>query len=165
MNVRNYKIILTKIGYLCIHVCIKQDIFRFQISMDYHMPVTIIHTRKDLLEQTSTFFFIQLRKVERHFKGVSFKVNCPIYNSPTYKIVKIHENLPNELMRYFWQQEEIPVAQNRNAKMVLEPKSVTQVSNIIICIWLHCNSLPSSISHELFQIISISTWNVAYFLL
>lgn len=62
MHVWNYKNLLTKISYLCIHVCIKQDVFRFQVSMDHHMPVTIIHTRKDLLEQTSTFFFIELEK-------------------------------------------------------------------------------------------------------
>lgn len=60
--------VLTEISYLCIHVCIKQDVFRFQVPVDHHVPVTIIHTRKDLLEQTSTFLFIQLGKVEQYLK-------------------------------------------------------------------------------------------------
>jgi len=55
---------LTKISYLRIHVCVKQHIFRLQISMYYHMPVTVIHARKDLLEQTSTFFLIKLRQTK-----------------------------------------------------------------------------------------------------
>ena len=47
------------------------------------MPVTIIHTRKDLLEETSTFFFIQLRTVERYLKGESLKeVILPIILQP-----------------------------------------------------------------------------------
>lgn len=55
---------LTKIRNFGIHMCIKQYVFRFQVSMDYHMPVAIVHTRKDLLEKTSTLLFIKLRERE-----------------------------------------------------------------------------------------------------
>lgn len=64
-NAIRYKIaMLTEVSYLGIHVCIKQHIFRLQISMYYHMPVTVIHARKDLLEQTSTFLLIKLRQTK-----------------------------------------------------------------------------------------------------
>ena len=56
--------VLPTISDLCIHVCIKQAVLRFQVPVDHHVPVTIIHTRKDLLEQTATFLFVQLGKIE-----------------------------------------------------------------------------------------------------
>lgn len=55
---------LTKISYLGIHVCIKKHIFRLQISMYYHVPVTVIHTRKDLLKQTPAFLLIELKQTK-----------------------------------------------------------------------------------------------------
>lgn len=132
MNMGNYKNLLTKISYLCIHVCIKQDIFRLQISMDHHMPVTVIHTRKDLLKQAPTFFLIQLRKVERHFKDMFFRRNSSTYNSPTYKTVKMHETSSWDTfeMGTRW----IYTAQN--AKRTLESKSVT---------WLSITILPTTL--------------------
>lgn len=45
-------------------MCIKQHIFRLQISVYYHVPVTVIHTRKDLLKQTSTFLLIKLKQTK-----------------------------------------------------------------------------------------------------
>lgn len=139
MNMWNYKNLLTKISYLCIHVCIKQDIFRFQISMDHHMPVTVIHTRKDLLKQTPTFFFIQLRKVERHFKAVLFK-NFSTYNSPTYKTVKMHETFhTNLILRHFWNGDMDTIS----TKLKCSEYPGTQASNSTLfpLLWLPCNSL------------------------
>lgn len=82
---------LTEVGYLCVHVCVQQHVFRFQVPVDHHVPVAVIHAGEDLLEKTSTFLFIQLRKVERHLKGVSFKRNSSTYNSSRYKTVGMHE--------------------------------------------------------------------------
>lgn len=35
---------LTKVGYLCVLVGIQKDILRLQVSVDHHVPVTVVHS-------------------------------------------------------------------------------------------------------------------------
>lgn len=142
---------LTKIRYLGIHMCIKQDIFRFQISMDHHMPVTVIHARKDLLEQTSTFLFIQLRKVERHLKGASFKTNFPTNNSPDSKL-EIWETFQRISSMKFSKMNQDTT---HKARMVGSWNPNQHFYMITSC----------SRYYNLFQIISVSMWHLVCFLL
>lgn len=51
----------TKIGYLCIHVCVQQHVLWFQVSVDNHVSVAIIHCRENLLEKASSFCLFNLQ--------------------------------------------------------------------------------------------------------
>lgn len=50
----------TKIGYLCIHVRVQQHVLWFQVSVDNHVPVAVIHRGEDLLEKASSFCLFNL---------------------------------------------------------------------------------------------------------
>lgn len=53
---------LTKVCNLGIHVCIKQHIFRLEVSVHHHVPVAVVYCWNNLLKQPTTLLFIQLSK-------------------------------------------------------------------------------------------------------
>lgn len=52
---------ITKVSNLDIIVLIKQQIFWFEVSMDYHVSVTVVDTWDDLLEKSPSCILLQLQ--------------------------------------------------------------------------------------------------------
>lgn len=45
-----------KVSNLDIHFAVKEEVLRFEVSVDHHVAVAVLHPRGDLLKEAASFF-------------------------------------------------------------------------------------------------------------